>query len=94
MNFEFEFADKSQSKELLLSLFEILYTNMSRITPSDKTKEEELDEWYSNVYPAMQKPQRQIVLMLAVSLFVAAVSSFLPVWKIARRKPGVAIKNK
>ena len=38
---------------------------MSRITPSDKTKEEELDEWYSNVYPAMQKPQRQIVLMLS-----------------------------
>lgn len=65
MNFEFEFADKSQSKELLPSLFEILYANMSRITPSDKTKEEELDEWYSNVYPAMQKPQRQIVLMLS-----------------------------
>jgi ABC-type antimicrobial peptide transport system permease subunit len=37
---------------------------------------------------------RQIVLMLAVSLFVAAVSSFLPVWKIARRKPVDAIKNK
>ncbi len=37
---------------------------------------------------------RQIVLMLAVSLFVAAVASFLPVWKIARRKPVDAIKNK
>lgn len=37
---------------------------------------------------------RQIVLMLAVSLFVAAVASFFPVWKIARRKPVDAIKNK
>ena len=37
---------------------------------------------------------RQIVLMLFVSLFVAAVSSFLPVWNIARRKPVDAIKNK
>ena len=37
---------------------------------------------------------RQIVLMLFVSLFVAAVASFLPVWNIARRKPVDAIKNK
>ena len=37
---------------------------------------------------------RQIVLMLFVSLFVAAVASFFPVWNIARRKPVDAIKNK
>ena len=37
---------------------------------------------------------RQIVLMFAISLFVAAISSFLPVWNIARRKPIDAIKNK
>ena len=37
---------------------------------------------------------RQIILMLVVSLFVAAVASFLPVWNIARRKPVDAIKNK
>ena len=37
---------------------------------------------------------RQIVLMLAISVFVAALSSFLPVWNIARRKPVDAIKNK
>ena len=36
---------------------------------------------------------RQIVLMLAVSVFVAALSSFLPVWNIAKRKPVDAIKN-
>lgn len=37
---------------------------------------------------------RQIVLMLAISVLVAALSSFLPVWNIARRKPVDAIKNK
>ena len=37
---------------------------------------------------------RQVILMLAVSVFVAAISSFLPVWNIARRKPVDAIKNK
>ncbi|MBO5415534.1 MAG: ABC transporter ATP-binding protein/permease [Clostridia bacterium] len=37
---------------------------------------------------------RQILLMLVISIFVAAVASFLPVWNIARRKPIDAIKNK
>ena len=37
---------------------------------------------------------RQVVLMLLISIFVAAVASFLPVWNIARRKPVDAIKNK
>ena len=36
---------------------------MNRIVPFEKTYEEEYAEWFSNVYPAMQKPQRQIVLM-------------------------------
>ncbi len=37
---------------------------------------------------------RQVVLMLVISLVVAAVASFLPVWNIAKRKPVDAIKNK
>ncbi len=37
---------------------------------------------------------RQILLMLVISIFVAAAASFLPVWNIARRKPVDAIKNK
>ena len=36
---------------------------------------------------------RQIVLMLVISVLVAAIASFLPVWNIARRKPVDAIKN-
>lgn len=37
---------------------------------------------------------RQVILMLIISLGVAAIASFLPVWNIARRKPVDAIKNK
>lgn len=37
---------------------------------------------------------RQVILMFVISLGVAAVASFLPVWNIARRKPVDAIKNK
>lgn len=37
---------------------------------------------------------RQVLLMLLISVFVALLSSFLPVWNIARRKPVDAIKNK
>ena len=37
---------------------------------------------------------RQVILMLLISIAVAAIASFLPVWNIARRKPVDAIKNK
>ncbi len=37
---------------------------------------------------------RQVALMLLVSIAVAAVASFLPVYNIARKKPVDAIKNK
>ncbi len=36
---------------------------------------------------------RQVILMLLISVFVAAIASFLPVWNIAKRKPVEAIKN-
>ena len=37
---------------------------------------------------------RQIILMLLISLLVAAVASFLPVYNIARKKPVDAIKDR
>ena len=37
---------------------------------------------------------RQVVLMLAISILVALVASFLPVYNIAKRKPVDAIKDK
>ena len=37
---------------------------------------------------------RQLGLMLLISVAVAALASFLPVWRIARKKPVDAIKNR
>lgn len=37
---------------------------------------------------------RQLALMFLISLGVAAIASFLPVWNIARRRPIDAIRNK
>ena len=37
---------------------------------------------------------RQLGLMLLISVVVAALASFLPVWRIARKKPVDAIKNR
>ncbi|MBQ9097837.1 MAG: ABC transporter ATP-binding protein/permease [Clostridia bacterium] len=36
----------------------------------------------------------QVLLMLGISILVAALASFLPVWKIARKKPVDAIKDR
>ncbi len=37
---------------------------------------------------------RQVILMLAISVAVAAIASFLPVYRIARKKPVDAIKDR
>lgn len=37
---------------------------------------------------------RQIILLLLISLGVAAVASFIPVYKIASKRPIEAIRNK
>ena len=37
---------------------------------------------------------RQVLLMLGVSLLVAVLASFLPVYKIAKKKPVDAIKDR
>ena len=62
MNLRFEFADKTKLEEILPALFGILYSNMSRTVPMNDYAAE-YTEWQNNVYPALQKPQRQLVLM-------------------------------
>ena len=65
MSIRFAYADKNDLPILLPRLFSILHANMSVIAPTGQTYDEEYREWYSNVYPAMQKPPRQIALMYA-----------------------------
>ncbi len=63
MNIRFEYAPKTELTELLPQLFEILYSNMKLISPTRNTYTEDYEIWFSNVSPALNKPQRQIALM-------------------------------
>ena len=63
MHYRFEYADKNQMQTLLPLCFDILYANMSVIAPTGNTYAQDFETWYSNVFPAMQKEPRQIVLM-------------------------------
>lgn len=59
----FTYADKGKMAQLLPGLFELLHENMSKIAPTGNTYEEDYASWSSCVLPAMEKEQRQIVLM-------------------------------
>ena len=61
--FEFKFADKLQIEQLLPDLFQILHSNMSIIAPTDNSYNEDYEIWSLYLIPAIQKEQRQIVLM-------------------------------
>lgn len=63
MPYTFEYADKAELEAILPRCFELLYNNMNSITPFARSYERELEEWYGEVYPAMRKDPRQIVLM-------------------------------
>lgn len=65
MTFEFEYLNKNESGSILPGLFSILFSNMDKISPTGNSFEEDYDIWFSNVYPALKKPQREIVLMYA-----------------------------
>ena len=60
---KFLFMDKQKTQMYAETLFGILYSNMNIIAPSGNSYEEDFSRWCANVIPAMQKKQRQIVLM-------------------------------
>ena len=62
-HYRFSFLDKSRARDVLPMLFDILYENMSKIVPADRTYEAERDEWLNAVAPALEKAPRQILLM-------------------------------
>ena len=63
MHIRFEYASKSALPTLLPQLFSLLHANMNEIAPTGNTYEQDYAHWHASVAPAMQKPQRQIVLM-------------------------------
>lgn len=63
MDVRFNYADKTRLEEILPVCFEILYENMSVIAPTGDSYEEDLRMWYDNIYPLMEKAERQLVLL-------------------------------
>lgn len=68
--FEFKFADKLRIEQLLPDLFRILHSNMSLIAPTNNSYDEDYEIWSSFIISAMQKEQRQIVMMCVESKLV------------------------
>ena len=67
---EFLFLDKQKLDVFLPRVFEILHSNMSLIAPTNNSYEDDFEIWSSHIIPAIQKEQRQIVLMCVESELV------------------------
>ena len=63
MTVDFAYVSKSELSALMPKMFEILYSNTGDTPFTESAFREAFDAWYSNVFPAMQKPQRQMVGM-------------------------------
>jgi hypothetical protein len=63
MLISFCFLDKSKSEIILPMLYGILYANMNVIAPTGNSYEQDRTEWTSCILPALEKTQRQIVLI-------------------------------
>ena len=61
---DYSFMDKDKAPGLMPELFAILSENMSAIAPTDNTYDEDFAIWSSNVGPALEKENRQVVLIL------------------------------
>lgn len=60
---KFVLVDKRETDVFLSELFKILHSNMSMIAPTNNSYDTDFKTWSSNIIPAMQKQNRQIVLM-------------------------------
>ena len=60
---EFLYLDKLKTDKYLEDIFEILHSNMSLIAPTGNSYKEDLEMWSSEIIPALDKEQRQIILM-------------------------------
>lgn len=61
----FSYLDKSEKNIWLPRLFDLLYENMRAIAPTELPYEQEKAAFLANVSPALDRPQRQILLCFA-----------------------------
>ena len=70
MNYCFEYINQNQLENLLPRLFAILHANMSQIAPTGNTYEDDYKIWFSNICPALEESQRQLILMYSDEIIV------------------------
>ena len=69
--------DKREKLSWLPQLFDLLHENMHSVAPSGKPYEEEKAEWLAEVSPALEKPQRQIVLCVMDSVLAGFAQYYI-----------------
>lgn len=65
--YEFVFLDRQKLDAYLPVLFRILHSNMNLIASTNNSYNDDYEIWCACIVPAMQKEQRQMVLMYAES---------------------------
>ena len=73
---DYSFMDKDKAPGLMPELFAILSENMSAIAPTGNTYDEDFAIWSSNVGPALEKENRQVVLILDDGAIVGYVQYY------------------
>ena len=65
-----QYLDKNEVRRFLPQLFSILHENMSVIAPTGNTYEQDYALWSDAVGPAMQKENRQVVLIFSDDILI------------------------
>ncbi len=66
----FQLLDKNEVQRWLPQLFSVLHENMSVIAPTGNTYEQDYALWSDAVGPAMQKENRQVVLIFSDDILI------------------------
>ena len=57
--------NKKEKDQWLPILFDLLYENMCRIAPSGRNRDQDREQWLSQVSPALDKEPRQVLMCFA-----------------------------
>ena len=73
----FTYLNKNEKEKFLPKLFDLLYDNMREIAPTDLTYEQEKTQWLGNVFPALDKPARQIIMCYADEELIGYIQYYI-----------------
>lgn len=69
--------NKKEKDIFLPKLFDLLYDNMHDIAPTNLSYEQEKEQWLSNVFPAIDKPARQIIMCYADGELIGYIQYYI-----------------